>query len=147
MAKRQDPKPDRYFQIHHYMLKTDAWRALSAAARAVYTQLGARYTGSNNGKLSFSVREAAAECDIANNTAGRCFKELVDLGFIEATRLGGFSCKTRIASEWRLTAFRCDLTGAAKTCAFMHRGKQARDSRQSRSRPQPRLRVVKGGVQ
>jgi hypothetical protein len=129
-------RPDRYFQVHHYMLKTDAWRALSANARAVYLQIGARYTGSNNGKIVFSVRDAASERDIARNTAGRCFKKLVDLGFIEETRHGGLSRKTRMASEWRLTAFRCDLTGASKTCLFMQRGELARGHRLARSRPQ-----------
>jgi hypothetical protein len=54
--------------------------------------------------------------------ASRAFKELVDRGFIEETRHGGLSKKTRYASEWRLTAFKCDLTGSLKTCAFMQRG-------------------------
>ena len=135
MAKNHE-KADRYFQLHHYMLKTDAWRALSAAARAVYIQIGARYNGSNNGKLALSVRDAASECNIATNTASQAFKDLVDLGFIEETRHGGLSRKTRIASEWRMTAFRCDLTGALKTSLFMQRGAQARESRLPRSRPQ-----------
>ena len=134
MAKRNSERPDSYFQLHHYMLKTDAWRALSAPARAVYVQIGSRYTGSNNGKIAFSSRDAASECDLARNTAMRAFKELVELGFIEETRHGALSRKTRIASEWRLTAFRCDLTGAFKTSLFMKRGDQARASRQSRSR-------------
>jgi hypothetical protein len=123
MAKKQpDERKDRYFQVHHYMMKTDAWRALSAAARAVYLQIGLRYDGFNNGKIAYSVRDAAAECDMNKDTAGRAFKELAARGFIEETRHGGLSRKTRVASEWRLTAFKCDLTGALKTCAFMHRG-------------------------
>lgn len=56
------------------------------------------------------------------------------LGFIEETRHGSFSKKTSIASEWRLTAFYCDLTKSPKTCAFMHREAQARDLHQPRSR-------------
>jgi hypothetical protein len=123
MAKRHDKeRSDRYFQIHHYMLKCDAWRALSAPARAVYVQIGSRYNGANNGRLAFSVRDAASECDLAKDTAARVFKELVTRGFIEETRHGTLSKKTRLASEWRLTAFKCDLTGAFKTCTFMHRG-------------------------
>ena len=70
------------------------------------------------------------------DTASRALQELVDLGFTEETRHGGFSRKTRVASEWRLTAFRCDLTGAPKTCAFMQRGVPARESRLVRARPQ-----------
>ena len=123
MAKKHDKeRNDRYFQMHHYMLKTDAWKALSAAAVRVYVQIGSRYNGANNGKLAFSVRDAAGECNLDKGTASRAFKELVDRGFIEETRHGGLSKKTRIASEWRLTAFKCDLTGSLKTCAFMQRG-------------------------
>ena len=136
MAKKNQEKADRYFQLHHYMLKTDAWRALSAAARAIYIQIGSRYNGANNGRLAFSVRDAASECRLNKDTAGKALKELVDLGFIEETRHGGLSRKTRIASEWRMTAFRCDLTGAMKTCAFMQRGAQARESLLARARPQ-----------
>jgi hypothetical protein len=123
MAKKHDKeRNDRYFQLHHYLLKTDSWKALSAAAVRVYIQIGSRYNGANNGKLAFSVRDAAGECNLDKGTASRAFKELVDRGFIEETRHGGLSKKTRIASEWRLTAFKCDLTGSLKTCAFMQRG-------------------------
>jgi hypothetical protein len=137
MARRaQGERKDRYFQLHHYMLETDAWKALSTPARVVYVQIGSRYNGSNNGRLALSVRDAASECNVAPGTASRALKELVDLGFIQETRHGGLSRKTRIASEWRLTAFKCDLTGALKTCLFMQRGSRARESRVARSRPQ-----------
>jgi hypothetical protein len=123
VARKQDKeRNDRYFQLHHYMLRTDAWKALSAAAVRVYIQVGSRYNGANNGRLVFSVRDAAGECNLDKGTASRAFKELVDRGFIEETRHGSLSKKTRIASEWRLTAFKCDLTGSLKTCAFMQRG-------------------------
>jgi Helix-turn-helix domain len=123
MARKHDKeRNDRYFQLHHYMLRTDAWKALSAAAVRVYIQIGSRYNGANNGRLVFSVRDAAGECNLDKGTASRAFKELVDRGFIEETRHGSLSKKTRIASEWRLTAFKCDLTGSLKTCAFMQRG-------------------------
>jgi hypothetical protein len=145
MAKKQpDERKDRYFQLHHYMMKTDAWRVLSAAARAVYLQIGFRYDGSNNGRISFSVRDAASECGLARDTAGRAFKELMDLGFIEERRHGSLSRKTRIASEWRLTAFKCDLTGELKSALFMQRGELARSYRLLRSRPQTGRRETAG---
>ena len=137
MVKRTSERKDRYFQVHYYMVVTEAWRALSAPARAVYIQMGSRYSGSNNGRIAFSVREAAAECNIATNTAARVFKELIALGFIEETRHGGLSRKTRMASEWRLTAFRCDLTGATKSCLFMQRVAAARGHRLSQTRSSP----------
>jgi hypothetical protein len=145
MAKRRDESPSRYFQIHYYLTQSDAWKALSAAARALYVQIGSRYNGGNNGKLAFSVRDAARECNIARNTAAVAFRELVDLGFIEETRHGSLSRKTRIASEWRLTAFKCDLTGSLKTSAFMHRGSQARANRVTRGRAQTSSPVLNEG--
>jgi hypothetical protein len=141
MGKHLKERQDRYFAVHHFMLKTEAWGALSAPARAIYFQLGFRYNGGNNGRIALSVRDAAEECNLARNTAARAFQELSALGFIEETRHGSLSRKTRIASEWRLTAFRCDLTGNPKTCLFMQRGMQARDNRQPRSRPQTPARL------
>ena len=41
-------------------------------------------------------------------------------GFIVATRKGSFSLKVRHSTEWRLTEFRCDVTGAPATTDFMH---------------------------
>lgn len=134
-------RPDRYFQLHHYMLKTDTWLALPAQARAVYVQIGLRYNGENNGRIAFSVRDAAKECNLNKNTAARVFKALIDFGFIEETRHGGLNRKSRMASEWRLTAFRCDLTGASKTCLFRQRGEVARGYRLARCRPQTGLRL------
>lgn len=134
MAKRGKEPLDRYFQVHFYMMETAAWKALSAAGRAVYLQVGRRYNGSNNGRIAFSIRDAAAECNLAKNTGAKALKELIELGFIEKTRHGGLSRKTRMASEWRLTAFRCDLTNTPKTCAFMQRTAIARDHRLSQTR-------------
>jgi hypothetical protein len=130
LAKKQGGE-DRYFQLHHYMLKSEAWLALSAAASRVYIQIGSRYNGSNNGTLAMSARDAAKECRLNKTTAAHAFKELVEFGFIEETRHGSLSRETRIASEWRMTAFRCDLTGAPKKSLFMERGAQARDNRRS----------------
>ena len=54
MAKRTSEPRNRYFQVHYYMVITEAWRALSAPARAVYIQMGSRYSGSNNGRSTRS---------------------------------------------------------------------------------------------
>ena len=128
MAKKTY-KEARHFRLYHYMLRTEAWRSLSAPARAVYIQIGFRYGGDNNGKIGLSVRDAAQECALAINTAHRAFKELVELGLIEETLHGGFSRKTARASEWRLTGFKCDLTGnLASESPHAARGAGARPS-------------------
>jgi hypothetical protein len=138
MAKHRDGNGEGgFFKMHVYMMKTVAWRALSAGARAVYLQIASRYNGSNNGRLALSVRSAASECNLAKETASRAFRELTELGFIEETRRGGLIRGVRISSEWRLTAFKCDLTGNLSPRTFMQRGAQAHAIREVRGRPQP----------
>ena len=38
-------------------MKGDAWRSLSPNARAIYVEIVERYNGTNNGLISFSIRE------------------------------------------------------------------------------------------
>jgi Helix-turn-helix domain len=132
---KQQSGADRFFKLQHYVIKSETWLALTAGARAIYVQIGSRYDGKNNGKLAMSVRTAAKECRLDKDAANRAFKSLVEMGFIEETRHGSLSRKTRIASEWRLTAFKCDLTGAPASNSFLHRSTQASDSRAARARP------------
>jgi DNA-binding transcriptional regulator YhcF (GntR family) len=122
MGRKRRDSEGRYVQLHHYMLDSPAYRGLTTQARAVYVEIAKRYNGVNNGRIALSVRDAEAACNIARNTASRAFRELIDAGFIEETRHGGLSRKTRIASEWRLTAYKCDLTGSLKSCLFLRRG-------------------------
>jgi DNA N-6-adenine-methyltransferase (Dam) len=140
MSKNKEPV-DRFFKMFHYVMESEAWKALSLPARAVYFQICLRYNGSNNGRLAMSVRAAAKECGINVNTVMRAFRELVEFGFVEETRHGGLCRKTRLASEWRLTAYYCDLTARPKTCLFMQRGEVARAYRQPRSRLQTGARL------
>ena len=132
----------RYVTLHHYLLQCPAWLGLTVAARAVYVEVAKLYNGSNNGRLALSVRDAAARCNIARDTASRAFRELVDAGFLEETRHGRLSRKTRIASEWRMTAHYCDLTGSTGSKMFMQRGRQACPKRRppvSQNRASPGL--------
>lgn len=93
-------------------MATAAWKSLDAVARAIYIEIAARYVGigSNNGRIPYSVREAAASLRIGKTTAGCALERLQERGFIVAMKKGAFSLKTRHASEWRLTEFPCDLT-------------------------------------
>jgi hypothetical protein len=45
------------------------------------------------------------------HAADRALVELQDRGFIVVTKRSGFNLKTRIATEWRLTEFTCDING------------------------------------
>jgi hypothetical protein len=108
-----------FVQLHHFMMKTEAWRSLSTQQRAVYVELAAIYNGANNGFLGLSVRRAAERCNISKNTAAICFEVLEVRGFIECVTPGGFSRKTRHSTEWRLTSCRCDKSGVLPTKAFV----------------------------
>jgi hypothetical protein len=108
-----------FVQLFKYMLKTDAWQALSAADRAVYVALADTYNGSNNGALGLGARRAGELCNISKNTATKCFRSLVEKGFIECATPGGFSRKSRHQTEWRLTTAKCDVSGKAASKAFV----------------------------
>jgi hypothetical protein len=102
----------RFVKLEHWMLRTQAWRSLSPACRALYVELAQRYNGSNNGEISMSVREAAELVNIAKDTAGKSFHELERRGSSAAksaaastgssgTQQPGFSPSTIWGKPWR----------------------------------------------
>lgn len=114
----------RHVRVYHYVMQSPAWLDLDAVSRSIYLMLLARYAGTNtnNGKLPFSVREAASalkcspnsKATISIGTASRALANLEAHGFIVPTTKGGFNQKVngkvRRATEWRLTEFPCDVT-------------------------------------
>lgn len=107
-----------FVMLFYYIMDSDAWRGLNPASRAVLMQIARRYNGSNNGFLGASVRDLSDECNIAIGTVTASLKTLEAVGFIVTVRKGGFSCKVRLASEYRLTWLKCDLTGHAASNNF-----------------------------
>ena len=113
--KHKDKGP-RHIRLCHYMTDSQAWKSLGAIARAIYPHIAKRYAGvgSDNGRIGYSVREAAAEFHTGTSTAKRALDELQDRGFIVPMKKGAFSLKQRNSTEWRLTEFHCDVTLATK---------------------------------
>ena len=109
----------RFVALHHFMLNTLAWQSLSPAERAVYVYLAKQYDGANNGTLLGPDRGIAENCNINRATAAKAKRILEERGFIELVTPGGFSRKVRHASEYRLTFYRCDVTEAAPSKAFL----------------------------
>jgi hypothetical protein len=109
----------RHVRLYHFMLESAAWQSLDPVGRALYVEMANRYRGSNNGRITFSVREGAALLHVSKATAARALSALLDRGFIVPTKIGAFSLKIRHASEWRLTEHYCDVTGTEATKAFM----------------------------
>ena len=108
-----------FVAIERYIMRSLAWRSLTPVARAVYSEVGFHYTGDNNGRIVISVRGMAASLGISKDTAARAMLILEERGFIETVKRGAFNMKQRHASEFRLTAFRCDKTGALPSKKFM----------------------------
>jgi len=108
---------ERFLKLPHYMLRSVAWRSLSANARTLYVEIASRYNGQNNGQISYSVREACVAILISTATASRSFNELIDRGFLIVAQNSSFNLKTRLAREWTLTVE--PLNGNPATKDFM----------------------------
>ncbi len=128
MAKRRRRKriDAPHVRLYRWLLDSPAYLSLSCQARAVLVEIVRSYDGMNNGRIGLSVRRASGRCNIARGTASRAFAELQERGFIECVTQGAFSRKAPHASEWRLTFWGCDVTGALASKQFMSwgRGKQ-----------------------
>jgi DNA-binding transcriptional MocR family regulator len=111
---RRGEKAPRHVRLYHWLMDSRAWQSLDANARAIYLEIGRRYAGagSNNGRIPYSVREAATALKISRATASRALAALEERGFVVPTVKGAFSVKKRHATEWRLTEHPCDITRA-----------------------------------
>lgn len=108
-----------FVAVERYIMKSLAWRSLSPNGRAAYLEVGYGFEGENNGRILLSTQMLADRMGRDKSTAARALRELVCKGFVECVSKGGFSLKLPHASEWRLAAFKCDVTGALATKAFM----------------------------
>lgn len=124
---RRERGDDRHVRIYDWMMNCEAWLSLSPAERWAYVEIERLYYPSskdgawqgNNGRLGVGVRWLAQKCGIAKDTAQRALRTLEEHGFIECVTPGGFSRKDPHASEWRLTMYKCEVTGAPASKAFM----------------------------
>ena len=133
-----------FCQLHHDMLDSAAWLSLSAQDQAVYIAVLRVYNGTNNGFLARGVRDLAVAARINKDTAGRCLERLVERGFIETVVPGGFSRKTRHATEWRLTAFTCNKTGRKGSRAFKDWQPEIQNTVRNQATTVPSFRTVDG---
>jgi len=90
--------------LPHYLLKSEAWKSLSAVERALYIEVAQRWDGFNNGQIGLGIREAGRAIHVKHTTAGEAFRVLQERGFLELAQDSSFDQK-RLAREWRVTAF------------------------------------------
>lgn len=121
MAKSKKESGPRHVRMHHWLMLSEAWKSLGCIERAMYLDIASRYAGfgSNNGKIGYSVRDAAANLHISKSTAARALGVLQERGFIVAEKRGTFNLKLGHASEWRLTEFASDVSKDFATKDFM----------------------------
>jgi hypothetical protein len=121
MGKYKRRSAPRFLQLHHRLLKSQAWHLLTPLQRCGYIEIAQLYDGSNNGRLAMSVRRLAGVIPCAKNSP--ILRELEDAGFIETVKIGRWTRKEeeRAASEYRLTDFRCDVTGELPTRTYNHK--------------------------
>jgi hypothetical protein len=88
-SKRGGKEPqEHYTKLVRTMMQEPAWRALPPVAQALYPWLKLEWRGphaNNNGKIRFSVRQAADALGVSRDTAARGFRELQAKGFIVVT--------------------------------------------------------------
>jgi hypothetical protein len=120
-AKRAGEHGHTFVQVFHYIMDTAAWRDLDAVSRCVYLEVKRFYTGSNNGRIGLSCRQAADALGMSAATCSRAFQRLVDHGFLEEVVKGvpargsGFNR----ATEWLLDEYRDDQTGRPPKKRFL----------------------------
>jgi len=93
----------RHIRLYHSVTGCAAWRALSGNAIKVLVALLRFDKGGDNGELFMSVRTAADETGLSENTAWKALRDLEEHGFIAATDRGHFKRKHRPATQWRVT--------------------------------------------
>ncbi len=93
-----------HIRLYAYVTTSDAWHSLTPLARALLIQIWVRHTGTNNGDIGYSIREAKKEFHCGDHQASRAFNDLQDRGFIVRHRCATYDGKVGRATRWRLTA-------------------------------------------
>lgn len=108
----------KYVAIQESMMRTAAFKSLTAVEQAAYVQVKRRFNGMNNGRLGVSARILAGNLNTSKDTAMRALRRLVEVGFLEVVTPSGFCRKNRLATEYRLTEADCGVTNRLATHAY-----------------------------
>lgn len=109
-----------FVQLFFSMMDKPAFRILSPEAKAAYLLFKRRYNGRNNGSIGVSARDMGEWLCKSKSTGARAIRELEEKGFVVCSRASAFSLKTKLAAEYRLTEYRCDLTNNLPTRDYEH---------------------------
>lgn len=98
---------DPFVMLPHWLLDSPAFRSLSSDAVKLLLHVWRRHNGSNNGSISYAVREAGDKktgIGLSKDRASRAFDQLTKMGFLKVRRASTFDLKTKEARTWELTA-------------------------------------------
>jgi len=109
----------KFVMIDGYVKRSAAWKDLTPIERNAYIEVKWRYDGFNNGRIGLGSRELADEIGMGRDTAARALNRVAEVGFISRQTASAFNVKNRAVTEWRLTEYRCDVTGELPTKDFM----------------------------
>ncbi|MGO6830240.1 hypothetical protein ACC732_18570 [Rhizobium ruizarguesonis] len=158
--KSRISKGERFFQMHQWLLDSDAWKATNVYERALYMELKQRYNGRNNGEIALSRREAEAAMNCSDKPVISAFRGLLEKGFIKVATRGSFHWKkdggpSGRSTRWILTEYPVDhpLKSLSAERDFMRwkpvDRKKTRDDESSPmgGRDQPIMRAMGGREQ
>jgi hypothetical protein len=129
-------KRDRFLQLPHFLLTSEAWKSLSPIERTLFIEVAQRYNGHNNGEIGLGVRAAGEALHVRPQTVGNAFHVLIEAGFLKVGRDSAFNVKSRLAREWIVTLFPHGDRLASRD--FMHwRPPTAESRKQMRTKPLP----------
>lgn len=118
-TKRKGKGKTKFIMIDGYVKRCDAWADLTPVERNAYIEVKWRYDGTNNGRIGLGARELAAELGMGKSAASDALSSLRQHGFISVSKPSAFHIKNRTATEWRLTEYRCDVSGDLPSKDFM----------------------------
>lgn len=94
----------KFVKLDEDLLASDAWAFLKPASKVLYIELKRQFTGSNNGSIFLSHRDAAHAISVHRNTVGRHYKALESVGLIVATEASKSGPSgVGQSTHWRLT--------------------------------------------
>lgn len=104
-SKGRSSGEPRHVRLYEWLQKSPAWRTLDVYSRSLYVEFKARYTGANNGGISFSGKEMEAALNCSNRPADRALATLLDRGFIKISQRGSFEWKGAKGKQARATTY------------------------------------------
>lgn len=118
--KRRGPRSSSPFAMVHWMvMDSQGWHDLPLIARCAYVEMVRRcdpHFKKNNGTIAMPARYLAARLGVSKSAAAAALREIEDAGFITCMKLGTFT--NRLASEYRVNMFRCNVTGDSPNRAW-----------------------------